>query len=174
MNSADTRETMKKYAKFIQKALKLGALDAKVIAASKVATARWVRLKCQYGCEMFGRKLTCPPNSPGPDETRQLLAGYKHALLVRAGTCRDMRRIAAALEKEIFLSGLYKVFALGAGPCGLCEECAETCRNPETARPAMEACGIDVFLTASRAGFPLEVLKTHKEKQNSYGLVLIE
>jgi predicted metal-binding protein len=165
---------MKKHAEFVGRALKLGALDAKVITASAVATSPWVRLKCQYGCGMFGVRLTCPPNSPGPDEARRLLSGYQRALLVRAATCRDVRGIVAALEREMFLGGFYKAFAMGSGPCALCAECGETCRHPEIARPAMEACGIDVFLTVKSAGFPLEVLKTRSGKQNCYGLVLIE
>jgi hypothetical protein len=31
-------------------------------------------------------------------------------------------------------------------------------RHPEQARPAMEACGIDVFSTVRKAGLPIEVV----------------
>ena len=38
----------------------------------------------------------------------------------------------------------------------------------------MEACGIDVFRTARAAGFPIEVVKDYKCRQNYYGLLLLE
>ena len=48
------------------------------------------------------------------------------------------------------------------------------CRHAEESRPAMEACGIDVFATARAAGFPIEVVTSHECEQNYYGLVLVE
>ncbi len=55
-------------------ALEFGALDAKIINASDIAVGNWVRLKCQYGCNGYGKKLTCPPYSPRPEETRKMLS----------------------------------------------------------------------------------------------------
>lgn len=65
---------------------------------------------------------------------------------------------------------------MGSGPCRLCKECDLTspCKHGYEARPAMEACGIDVFKTARENGFPIEVLKTHGEERNAYGLILVE
>ena len=78
------------------------------------------------------------------------------------------------LEGEIFKDGYYKAFGIGSGPCYLCDECEEFCQHPREARPAMEACGIDVFTTVRAHGFPIETLKTKDQKGNYYGLVLIE
>ena len=82
----------------------------------------------------------------------------------------------AELEREAFLSGFYKAFALGAGPCYLCEDCEleEGCIHPHRARPAMEACGIDVYKTVREADFPIEVVKNRDCSQNYYGLLLLE
>ncbi len=41
-------------------------------------------------------------------------------------------------------------------------------------RPALEACGIDVYTTARRAGFPIEVVRTRPQCPEYYGLVLID
>jgi hypothetical protein len=38
----------------------------------------------------------------------------------------------------------------------------------------MEACGIDVFATARRHGFTIDVVRTHSDPQHYFGLVLIE
>jgi hypothetical protein len=38
----------------------------------------------------------------------------------------------------------------------------------------MEACGIDVFKTARDNGFAIEVVRTHEEERNLYGVILVE
>ena len=57
--------------------------DAKAIPASAVVTAEWVRMKCYFGCQGFGRRFGCPPYSPTPAETAAVLKEFSTALLVR-------------------------------------------------------------------------------------------
>ena len=161
--------------RLVQAAVKLGALGAKVIAPSSVETAEWVRWKCRFGCGGYGSSLVCPPHSPKPAETRAMLDQYTRAVLFQAPDGQS-KKIAVALERELFLAGYYKAFGLGAGPCPLCKSCAfdEGCRHPHKARPAMEACGIDVFATARKHGFPLDVVRNHGDEQHYYGLVLVD
>jgi predicted metal-binding protein len=163
---------------WIERAQQLGAADAKIISPGSVVTAQWVRLKCQYGCGGYGRRLTCPPHSPTPSQTRAMLDEYRLAVLVHnpgEGDWVSIKQIVAELEREIFLAGYYKAFAFSSGPCNLCEECnLERCAHPTAARPAMEAAGIDVFATARANGLPIEVVKDYSCPQNYYGLVLVE
>jgi predicted metal-binding protein len=87
----------------------------------------------------------------------------------------DPTRVITMLERDIFLAGYYKAFALGAGPCRLCTECTmKDCRHVESARPSMESCGIDVFSTVKNNGYRIEVLKDRFYKMNRFCLVLIE
>ncbi len=165
---------MKKYAKYITKARKLKAKHAAIIPAGTIVTGEWVRLKCQFGCSGYGKTLTCPPYSPTPERTKRMIADYEQALLIHGGEDADISDIVYTLEREIFLDGYHKAFGMGAGPCDLCEKCAKSCRYPDSARPSMEACGIDVFSTVRANGFPIQVLKTETCKGNYYGLVLIE
>lgn len=148
---------------FVKRAIELGAAAAKVISPRDVFTAEWVRRKCQYGCGGYGRRLTCPPYSPTPQETRRMLDEYEVAI-----------QEIIAQEREAFLSGYYKAFGMGAGPCRLCDVCdlEGGCKHPDKARPAMEACGIDVFKTARKAGFPIQVVRDYGCSQNCYGLLL--
>jgi predicted metal-binding protein len=85
------------------------------------------------------------------------------------------KSIAVALERQLFLAGYYKAFGMGAGPCLLCRRCTfdQGCRHPEQARPSMEACGIDVFSTARRHGFAIEVVRSRRDEQHYFGLVLV-
>jgi predicted metal-binding protein len=156
---------------------KPGVKAAKIVRPADVETAHWVRLKCQFGCDGYGQCLVCPPFSPTPEETRQVLDGYKRAMLIRFSAEADTKATVAELEREIFLRGAWKALGLGAGPCYFCESCVlpeGPCRHAERARPAMEACGIDVYTTARRAGFPIEVVRTRQQCPQYYGLVLID
>jgi len=168
------RNKREEFSKYIKLAKKLGAKEAKVILAKTIATAEWVRLKCQFGCDGFGQSLTCPPYSPTADETRKELKFYKQALLIHGDESTDIRKVIGKLEREIFLDGYYKAFGMAAGPCYLCAKCPKFCRHAEEARPAMEACGIDVYKTVRANGFKIEVLKTGSCKGNYFGVVLIE
>jgi hypothetical protein len=38
----------------------------------------------------------------------------------------------------------------------------------------MEACGIDVFATARKHGFTINVVRTYQDPQHYFGLVLVE
>jgi len=167
---------MEKLEKFCKIAVKEGALEAKVISAKTIAVSPWVRLKCQFGCGGYGERLTCPPYSPTPEQTKEVVKSYKRAILIHGKEHVDVSKIAVKLEREIFLGGYYKAFAFGSGPCRLCSDCNihKSCKNPDLARPAMEASGIDVFKTARSNGFKIEVVKSDDCDQNYYGLVLVE
>jgi predicted metal-binding protein len=163
---------------WIRAAKRLGAADAKIIAPATVVTAPWVRLKCQYGCGGWGRRLTCPPYSPTPEQTRNVLDCYSTAILVHIpgdSKLRSIKQIVSDLEREVFLDGNYKAFAFGSGPCDLCDECnLRFCEHSSQARPAMEAAGIDVFATARANDFRIDVVRDYSCPQNYYGLVLVE
>ncbi len=170
---------MKRYQKFVKKAVALGADDARVIKTDTIVTGPWVRWKCRYGCDGYDRSLCCPPNAPDYHETRELVDSYEHALLLHftapLGTRPDPTAVVTTLEREVFLAGYFQAFALGAGPCSLCDECAmDLCRHPMEARPSMEGCGIDVFSTARNNGYAIEVLTDYSCRMNRFGLVLVE
>ncbi len=165
---------------FCQQAVKLGATDAKAIKAAEIFTANWVFLKCKFGCDGFGKCLTCPPNSPAPETTRNVLDEYEWAILVHVAKnnksdWKSIRNIIPKLEREIFLSGYYAALGFASGPCYLCgDECnMKDCKHPEEARPSMEAAGMNVYATARKAGFPIKVVVKESDPQNYYGVVLV-
>jgi predicted metal-binding protein len=165
------------YEEYVSAALEMKAKDAKIIPAETVVVAQWVREKCQFGCGGYGKSLTCPPHSPTPEKTKDMLTHYEHALLIHGDMNTPLNKIVVELERKIFLAGYERAFGMGGGPCFLCQECVPSpglCKHPEEARPSMEACGIDVYSTVKAHGFPIEVLKDQNCKPNFYGLVLIE
>jgi predicted metal-binding protein len=173
---------MKQFKPYLQGALEKGVTDAVVIETSKVFTEAWVRMKCQFGCAMFGKGLCCPPRTPTPEEMRKILDSYRYGILLHRHIQKgykyvnDFNDIIVDLERTIFLDGYYKAWAIGSGPCTRCKECniTGTCLHPEKARPSMESCGIDVYKTARESGLPIKVVKDHSQDRDIYGLVLVE
>ena len=174
---------------YISSVTKRRPAEAKIIDPGSVVTAPWVRLKCKYGCEMYGREYCCPPETPTPEQTRGVLDGYQRGILFhyqaakkKGGTRRKGRRdfldAIVELEGEMFKEGYYKAFALLSGPCSLCVECAKSKNRPcnfgSRARPSMESCGIDVYQTAWSNGFPIQPLHHKGETQNLYCLMLVD
>jgi predicted metal-binding protein len=172
---------MKPLQNYVEKALEMGVDGAKVIDPGSVVTAEWVRMKCQFGCPGYGISLCCPPRTPPPEVTRKVVDSYEKAILLHRRLKKEQRskvlnETIARLEIEIFLDGYYKAWSMGSGPCRLCKECDLTgpCKHGYEARPSMEACGIDVYKTARDNGFSIEVVRTHDEERNVFGLILVE
>jgi len=166
-------------------AIERGIDGAKVVEPGSVATAEWVRLKCQFGCPGFGRSLCCPPHSPTPEVTRRVIDSYQKAILLhrhiphvpkRREVAKHFNEMVVRLEIDIFLGGYYKAWSMTSGPCRLCKECDvnSDCKHGYEARPSMEACGVDVFQTARENGFPIQVVRTQEEAQNIFGLILVD
>ena len=166
---------------YCKEALEMGVDGAKMIDPHSVVTAEWVRMKCQFGCPGFGLSHCCPPHTPTPDLTRKVIDSYQKAMLLHRRLAKGERgknfnETLVRLEIKIFLEGYYKAWSMGSGPCRLCKECdlKVSCKHGYEARPSMEACGIDVFKTARDNGFPIDVVKTHGEERNAFGLILVE
>ena len=169
------------------RALEFGASDAAVITADQVVTAEWVRMKCLYGGCHVGRCLTCPPHSPTPAQSRVFLDEYETILLLRFDVrpervewlhaSRRVADVALGLERELFLAGHFKAFAIAGGrPCDLAERCGhpESCDSRASLRPGPAGCGIDVFSTSRNAGRPLKVVHGPGDPYHRFALVLVE
>ena len=176
-----------------------GAFVIMPINPNDVVVGNWVRLKCQYGCPSYAKKLSCPPYSPTPEDTRKVLEEYSKAYLIGYSrsifdeyenenfgeifpkALKKIRKSILELEKHAFLSGYYKSFSYGfCGPCTLCKQCSAengdlTCKLPKESRPSMEAAGMDVFQTVRNAGLELEVQnEINQEDLRMYTLLLLE
>ena len=172
---------MGQFAPYCKQAKEKGIDHAVVVETSRVVTAPWVRMKCQFGCAGYGETLCCPPRTPTPDEMRRILDSYAFGILlhrhIKKGgkTAVRLSETAVDVERALFLDGYYKAWALGSGPCDRCKTCnMEGCLHPDSARPSMEACGIDVYATARGYELPIQVVKTRTEERNFYALVLAE
>jgi predicted metal-binding protein len=163
-------------ARFLEFSLKHGVPDARAISASTVVCAAWVRMKCQFGCGGYGKRLMCPPFTPTPEETAAVISCYRRGILLHSSDNDPINELIPELERTVFLAGYYKAFGFGSGPCHRCPRCntAARCTHPYLARPSMEACGIDVYATARANGFHIDVVRSRREAGDYFGLVLID
>ena len=90
---------------------------------------------------------------------------------------RRKAQIALDLERELFLGGCHKAFAIAGGrPCTLDEACGrlQECDCRELVRPGPAGCGIDVFTTSRNAGWPLAVVRGTADPYHLFALLLVE
>ena len=158
-------------------AISEGFRRAVPIPTEKIVTAPWVRQKCRYGCEGFGKNLQCPPNGMDDLETGRMVRSYRWAILLEgAPPGREFHQRLLSLERRAFLSGFHKAFVFGAGPCTVCSSCPVegACKRSDLARPSMEASGIDVYQTAKEGGLYLAPVKERGQYVKYIGLLLLE
>ena len=167
--------------------MEAGATHAIVTTPGTVVTAPWTAWKCQYGCGSYGKSYCCPPRTPRAEETREVLDGYERIIFFHLQWTKGLQsgrvikhymESVVSLERELFLDGFYRAYALLAGPCTLCKECGllngQPCSFPDRARPSMEATGIDVYKTAYNHDLPLSPVRTEQETRNIYCLLLVD
>lgn len=162
----------------LQRQVKAVGFDqVKLISPREVSVQPWVRQKCRTGCAGFGQGLQCPPHSPDEARMQEILDSYQRAILLQGvppGKTFHQRLLEA--ERLFFLAGYHKALAFGAGPCTVCPSCDpnRSCLHPKLARPALEACGVDVYATAHKAGWRLAPVKSRDGFVKYLGLVLID
>ena len=162
--------------------------DFKWMDPNKFVIEQWVRMKCVYGCEEYGKTATCPPNVPSIAECKEFFKGYTSSLVIHySGSfekpeerhlwTKNINSQLLALEREVFISGFRKAFLLFLDSCTFCDGCPskrEKCKKPREARPTSEALGMDVYATVRQIGFPIQVLSDYSQTMNRYAFLLIE
>jgi len=145
-------------------------------------------MKCRFGCYDYGKTCTCPPNVPDIEECKKFFDEYTSAALLhfhgsvekpedRHAWTKKINLKLFDLERAVFLEGYQKSFVLYIDPCNLCKDCSqerEECKIPLKARPSPEAFGVDVFTTARKCGFEIEVLKEYSQNMNRFGILLVK
>lgn len=161
--------------------------DFKWIDPKKIVVSQWVRMKCMFGCNEYGKTCCCPPNVPPVPECERFFREYSTAVIFhfakevekpddRHKWSRKVNLELSKVEREVFLKGFERAFLLFMDSCCICGKCVETraeCKKPEIARPSAEAMGVDVFSTVRQYGFPIEVTTHYAQTMNRYAFLLI-
>jgi len=165
-----------------------GYADFRWLDPKEFVVAHWVRMKCMFGCNEFGRVASCPPNVPSVEECQKFFLDYCEAAIFhfrkavakpedRHDWTREVNQKLLDLEKEIFTSGYEKAFLLFCDSCGFCRSCRSTreeCKEPKLSRPTPEALAMDVFSTVRKVGYSIEVLSDYSQEMNRFAFLLIK
>ena len=111
-------------------------------------------------CRSYGKNWTCPPACGTLEEISKEASKYSTGILVQTiGELEDdfdwecmeqtSKKHKENFDKftEVLRKKYPDLLAMGAGSCGICEECTypdEPCLFPERANPSMEAYGLFV------------------------------
>lgn len=170
--------------KYRQRAIELGATDAKIITTDMVLIDERVRAKCIIPkCELYGTNAHCPPHAMDIEQVRKIVNNFHYGIFtwlkvppeeVAGHRDEDIRarlrsqtknhEIISKIEAEAFYDGYQFALGLANGSCKhfLCPdiECSalirgEGCRHPLKARASMEGWGMDAYTMAARAGWDI-------------------
>ena len=168
--------------KYRQRAIELGATDAKIITTDMVLVDERARGKCYFPiCGNYGTNANCPPYSMDVDKVRKIVDNFQYAIFIRlevpseelAGPDIKTKRlhtrsqiknyeIVSKIESEAFYDGYHLAMGFAGGPCkaAFCpnEECSalvpgQRCRHGYRARASMEGIGMDAFGMAAKVGW---------------------
>jgi len=132
--------------------------EIRLIPTPRITLANWVSLKCKYGCTMYGKSWSCPPETPDFDKATKILREYRTALFIslRPG---DLDETILDIERMFFKAGYYRAFGFFTSPCSHCKSCfyPKECKHPEKKRPTSESIGVDIFRTAKNIGVNLNI-----------------
>jgi len=180
----------------IQKAYELGASDARIIPAqSIVAEDRFAEMCSSPQCPGYGLAPSCPPHAMKPDEFRDLLTQYEHALVFkidvpteillsdgRLDVAKLIHEISAGIERLAKEKGYTNSRGFAAGSCKMIfcnehEKCIvldknEDCRFPDQARPSLSGLGVNSLELSKTVGWQFEkITKDTKPDDVPMGII---
>jgi len=161
--------------------------DFRWIDPKDIVVSQWVRMKCMYGCDLYGKGGCCPPAVPSVAECERFFKEYRQAVIFhfhkrvkrpedRHAWTRGVNARLLKLERDVFLAGNERAFLLYLDTCELCKECAGSrlaCRDKQRARPTADALAVDVYTTVRKAGYHIEVLKDYRQPMDRYAFLLV-
>jgi predicted metal-binding protein len=178
------KQLQKDLEEYRQRAIELGASDAKIITTDQVVIDERVRVKCVYPkCFRYGTNANCPPYAMSLDETRNLVGKFRYGIFIQLKVAskaiageksrdkkltapyrKKLAEITAKIEAEAFYDGYYFAVAFGNGSCKTLF-CPDTdcralmpgkgCSHRLKSRASMEAVGMDAFAMATKVGWPI-------------------
>jgi predicted metal-binding protein len=88
--------------KYRQRALEMGATDAKIIGTDDIVIDERVLAKCTYPkCPGYGTNANCPPYAMDIDKIRKVVNNFKYAIFVKLEVPPEDIAGKKAIEKDL-------------------------------------------------------------------------
>jgi len=166
--------------RYRQRAIELGATDAKIISADMILIDERVRIKCIYPkCPNYGTNVHCPPYAMDIAQFRIIVNNFHYAIFIceripsenltnpstlkkRISSSQEFQKTLAKIEAEAYYDGYHLAVGFGNGPCKriFCPdiECSailpgQPCRHALRARGSMSGAGMNSFTMAAKVGW---------------------
>jgi predicted metal-binding protein len=186
--------------RYRQKAVELGATDARIIRSNDVVVDPRVLAKCLFPkCPVSGTNINCPPHTPDAGWVKKVVEGFQYAIFFKvdgpyekdSATSHEIKvknlEIVSKIEAQAYYDGYYLALGFGGASCKttLCsnEDCSalqagKSCRHPLKGRPSMHAVGMDAYKMAVRVGWDIYPIgkATHSSEvpfASHLGLILV-
>ena len=154
---------------YIEAAKTLGFTNAVNIKAEIIRCEESIRELCAPDkCGNYGSSWICPPGCGSIESCRDVIAGYRNAILLQSvrenvdfSSAEEMMNVTKT-HNELAVKLFEKIreeqgsaYLLTTGGCGLCEKCTfpdEPCRIPDKNRGSLSAFGVNVTKLCESAG----------------------
>lgn len=193
----------KRISELLDFAMSLGISDAKVFEVGLIPVENRFRTYCAEPlCPNYNTSVNCPPHSMTPDQFREHVKGFSHALAfkfdmpleaVRETEMREasllLHETTATLEHHARSIGFERASGYSSGACKrtLCYEHADCaalqeggeCRHPDKARPSLSGAGVNWYELSKALGWEMRededgARNTRSETIMMAGLVFLE
>lgn len=183
-------------------AIGLGATGARAIDASQIVVEeRFAAMCLEPGCPNYGLSAGCPPHVSGPSGFRELLKGYRQAIVIcfdvptavllsdeRIDAFRLLHEAVSTVEGQAKTLGFCDARAFAGGSCKalFCSNEATCnvvegdgiCRHPDVARHSMSGYGVNVQRLMESAGWTMTKVTSQTDPELEptsplVGLVLV-
>lgn len=126
-------------------------------------------------CKRYGSKATCPPYVENLEYYKNTIRQYQYGQIIfKKYLCSsntdhleigktsslELHHELISRRTSLYQAGYIFVVAYGGGSCKLCETCSFPCKLPQQSLVALEAAGINVFLTLDQFNVKLPSLIT--------------
>ena len=184
MEKVPKDQLQKELEKYRQRALELGATDARVITTDDVVIDERVLAKCAYPkCVGYGTNANCPPYAMSIDQVRKVVDKFRYGIFIKVEVpshditgkeaikkdstmpyIRKLAEIVSKIEAEAFYDGYHLALGFGSGSCKrlfcpdtecVALESGRPCPHRLKARSPVEGVGMDVYTMATKVGWDI-------------------
>lgn len=161
-------------------AASLGVGDAKLMAVDRITVEDHFRSQCEEPrCPNYNTSINCPPHSMMPEQFRDHIKGFIHALAFKFDVPNEavqgpkrreasllLHETTAAIEHQAKSLGFERARGYSSGGCKrtFCHEHADCaalqeggqCRHPDEARPSLSGMGVNWHKLSKALGWTMQ------------------